>query len=451
MKGKEKVLDLEMVRELFNLSADFCVVLSDSLLVEEVMTDDEDIHRSLTNLRETILPMEDFNQFIDSIMEHKPSTFKQLFTLSNNGDKCVFQCKGKQVSNKIFIVGIKQPSMVQSANDILEKISIPAIQIDQDENLVQCNSHLHKLHDRLGIHEVFYFSLKNDEIKHPLFHKYSRVLNELVKTKKDVHLEYKTEEVSLLLQGLVDGEQFVILVKDQTYQRKFEQLLSYQQQMQAVSQLSAGVAHELRNPLSVIKGFIQLSNHSNNIGKYYETISSEIDRMNKIIGDFLSITRRKLEKNLLGPSELMGSMLMIFRSECTLHDIEFNYRLVETTNKLNVNEQMIKQVLLNVLRNSIEAYEGQKDRRTFTLTTFLENDTYIIKLKDEGPGMAREVLEKVKEPFFTTKEQGTGIGIPLVTKIIEDHSGSIIVESEVDKGTLITIHLPLYKHENEMI
>ncbi|PYZ98660.1 two-component sensor histidine kinase [Alteribacter lacisalsi] len=329
----------------------------------------------------------------------------------------------------------------------LKQLPIPYFLIDHDKRIRSSNPLFREL---LKTIEEPLGESDGELVEGFPFHETISKLSDIVdENNKNATVVFEKEEIRLTVHGsLVTPDQMCVFIKDETVEHRFEQLLTYKQQMESVSQIAAGVAHELRNPLSVIKGFIQLSKLSNSLNKYYETISSEIDRMNLIIEDFLSMSRKKIDKKKVSPSELMESMLMIFRSESLLHDIDFTFAIKDSRRYLYVNDQMIRQVMLNVLRNSIEAYENWDGDKRFTMMTHVEENIYVITLEDYGPGMPAEVLEEIEKPFFTTKDKGTGIGIPLCKRIVEEHKGTFKVESALGKGTRIVITLPLYsKHE----
>nr|WP_239549202.1 HAMP domain-containing sensor histidine kinase [Scopulibacillus daqui] len=212
--------------------------------------------------------------------------------------------------------------------------------------------------------------------------------------------------------------------------------------MESVSHLAAGFAHELRNPLSVIRGFIQLSGLTNNIEKYYKTILSEIDRMNEIIEDFLSLSRNNSRKQVQEPNELFHSLIPLIRSECILRNITFDYQFEKTNRRIYFDKSMIKQIILNLLRNAVEAFEEKQNDKRFEIRTKALKDVYQVTVSDNGPGMEKSVLEKLGKPFFTTKENGTGIGLPLCKKIIKDHEGEFYIDSKLGEGTTITFTLP---------
>ncbi|GAJ99127.1 PAS domain-containing sensor histidine kinase [Geomicrobium sp. JCM 19055] len=166
--------------------------------------------------------------------------------------------------------------------------------------------------------------------------------------------------------------------------------------------------------------------------------------MNVIIENFLSMSRRKFERKLQAPMGVMRSVEDIIRSECLLKDVVFEAKFEETDRKILMNETMIKQVILNLLRNSIEAYSEEALNKRFNIHSDIVSNHYRIKAADNGSGIPAEILNKLGEPFTTTKDKGTGIGISLSKKLIEDHGGTFKIESEVNVGTVVTLMLPFY-------
>ncbi|MFB4166167.1 ATP-binding protein [Alteribacillus sp. JSM 102045] len=277
----------------------------------------------------------------------------------------------------------------------------------------------------------------------------SRLVKDVLEKKTPLQLEVKNDHSGewLNLKGiyLQEKNSVLLMIYDLSYERKYTHLLTYQDQMESVSYLSAGVAHELRNPLSVIKGFLQLSALTDSFDKYSNTILSETERMNEIIDNFLSVARKKAKKETRTPKYLLESVIDIIRSECLMQGIHFHYNVEPVEDKVEVNESSFKQIILNALRNSIEAFPEDSKKNVFTLQSFAENGSLIIKLSDNGGGIPNEVLMNLGKPFFTTKDKGTGVGIPLCKKIMEEHNGTFKIESKVDEGTIITLTFPLKK------
>ncbi|MFA9559349.1 nitrogen regulation protein NR(II) [Evansella sp. AB-rgal1] len=389
-----------------------------------------------------------FLSFLDKIIEKGDEREEFMFCFGPYNYKSLV-LSGSVFDEFIVVMGKESKDFLNEAGqDLLNRLPIPAICISHSGLILSTNKELRILFQELQF-DLFTDKLPlSDNINHPMYHEISCLFHNMRSAGIKEVVTYKRKDIRLVLQGIDTNNTIYILIKDERITEKFEKLITYQQQLQAVSQIAAGVAHELRNPLSVIKGFLQLSRLSNNLSKYYDTIFSEIERMNKIIEDFLSISRKEIEKRYVKPDEMMESILMIFRSECLLHDIFFTYSIQPMNSTIFVNVQMMKQVLINILRNSVEAYHGQPTKRTFDLTTFVKDSCFRIELTDQGPGIPDDIMEKIDQPFFTTKEKGTGIGIPLCKQIIEDHNGEFIVESKPNIGTKVIIKLPLSDKKN---
>lgn len=257
---------------------------------------------------------------------------------------------------------------------------------------------------------------------------------------------YYWVESFLLQEGYVHIE-----IHDLSLNKQFEKLLTYQRQIESVSHMAASIAHELRNPLTVIKGFLQLSKLTNNHNVYYDTIMSELERMNGIIEDFLSVSRKQNERKLLEPHQLLDSIIEIIKPECILHNVVFDFEIERTTDMLKVNDGMMKQVFLNLMRNSIEAFkenEDEKEEWQFYIEGRKHETHYEMIVGDNGPGMTRNVIKNFGQPFITTKELGSGIGLPLCKKIIEEHGGTFDIDRDCKVGTRFHILLP-FANEDE--
>lgn len=272
-------------------------------------------------------------------------------------------------------------------------------------------------------------------------------LNLSKKYKQIIKNVYEHEEevihVTIFPKTEDNGIFFYVILEDLSLQLKYEELLTFQHQMQTVSHIAAGVAHELRNPLSVIKGFLQLSHLTCDFQKYYNTIISELNRMNIIIEDFLSVSRKKNTRKWQSPANLIQSLTELMKAECLLHSVELQVQFDKTPSICHINESMFKQVMLNLLRNAIEAFDEETSYRYLKVHSKEVGEFVHIELIDNGKGMPKEVLNQLGRPFFTTKDKGTGVGIPLCKKIVEDHGGQFEVSSETNVGTNVKIIFPL--------
>ncbi|CAH0129986.1 PAS domain S-box protein [Peribacillus sp. Bi134] len=238
--------------------------------------------------------------------------------------------------------------------------------------------------------------------------------------------------------------QFLALRYDITERKQSEEMLHRQDKLAAVGQLAAGVAHEIRNPLTSMKGyteFLQLDETDENKREYLEIIMDEINRVNEIVEEFLQLAKPQaliLESKNLVP---------IIQNVVSLTDFEArkkNITLISDFNEEEIlvrcDENRLKQVILNFIKNGMEA---MPDGGFIKVMTELKEDKVHISITDTGIGMPPEQLKRLGEPFFTTKKTGNGLGLMISFKIIESHLGNVFVESEVNKGTVFNIVLPI--------
>ncbi|WP_157998430.1 PAS domain-containing sensor histidine kinase [Desulfosporosinus sp. OT] len=212
-----------------------------------------------------------------------------------------------------------------------------------------------------------------------------------------------------------------------------------------VGQLAAGVAHEIRNPLTSIKGFVQLiqSKKSEPIPEFYlETIMQEIDRINDIVGEMVVLAKpvpvQFAEINL---RNLINDILNLIGPQAVLKDIQLELIASEDLLAIRGEPNQLKQVFINLIKNSIESIVDGGFVKIHL--TNRGNSVVEVKVQDNGPGVPRENLEKLGTPFFTTKETGTGLGLMVTYGIIRNHKGEINVLSEVGHGTTFSINFPV--------
>ncbi len=228
---------------------------------------------------------------------------------------------------------------------------------------------------------------------------------------------------------------------------KAEELLRKTEKLSIVGQLAAGVAHEIRNPLTSLKGFLQLltdRDPNSEHRPFYDIMLDEIDRIHFISGELLFLAKpqaKKFEKVNL--KDLSEQVLRLFQTEANLHNIQFEFKSSLNNEKAAFFEgdpNQIKQVLVNTIKNGIEAMSDGG-----VINVSLEEkcaQALQLTIEDHGKGISKDRLEKLGEPFYTTKEKGTGLGLMVSYRIIEAHKGTIEVTSEVGKGTSVAIYLP---------
>ncbi|MDR9507481.1 ATP-binding protein [Brevibacillus agri] len=237
---------------------------------------------------------------------------------------------------------------------------------------------------------------------------------------------------------------WMVAFLDITEQEQIQEYLNQSEKLAMVGQLAAGAAHEIRNPLTVIYGFIQLLEQrlsDQERDRYYlPLILEEIERVNRIVTELLMLSKPSKpdyrEVNLAG---VIHSILPLMNAEAMLHGIEIVDRCAPHI-RLHADVEQLKQILLNLMKNSIEA---MKEGGLLVIESHLDEKAVHIKVKDTGEGIPPEYLVRIFEPFFSLKEDGTGLGLPISRRMVENHGGELQVKSTPGQGTEITITLPL--------
>lgn len=231
---------------------------------------------------------------------------------------------------------------------------------------------------------------------------------------------------------------------DITERKLAEEMVIRSEKLSVVGQLAAGVAHEIRNPLTSLRGFTQLlkaRSQGDQNSAFYDIMLNELDRINYIVGEFMLLSRpqqmQQLEPHDL--RELIASMLPIIETQAIIHNVTIHMDWVTPLKPVLCDKNQIKQVFMNVLKNAIEA---MPDGGAIQIKFGSQGHTHTtVQIIDEGPGMPAEVLARLGEPFFTTKKSGTGLGLMVCYRIIEAHNGKMTIKSEKGKGTTVEIQL----------
>ncbi len=234
----------------------------------------------------------------------------------------------------------------------------------------------------------------------------------------------------------------ILVARDITKRRKTEELLLESEKLSVIGELAAGIAHEIRNPLTSIKGFIQLlrstTDHS---GEYFDIILSELDRINFIVSELLVLSRPQVHeykyKNL---TEILENVLMLLDTQAILNNVRIYTNMRLTLFQVKCEENHLKQVFINLLKNAIEAMPNGGN--IIIRTETVNQNSVRLSFIDNGCGIPEELLPRLGEPFYTTKEKGTGLGLMVSYKIIRDHGGTINISSKVNEGTTVEITLP---------
>lgn len=205
------------------------------------------------------------------------------------------------------------------------------------------------------------------------------------------------------------------------------------------------ITHEIKNPIAVCKGYLDMMDYSdiNKVERYNSIIKDEINRTLILMDDFLDYTKIKVEKEEADFYLLVEDTCDIMRPLFNEHDISLKLTIPDDELYMQLDYNRLKQVLVNLLKNSIEAIDPKKKKSYISIKAFIEDESVKLVIKDNGIGMSEKSLSKVDEMFYTTKDKGTGLGVALSKEIIYQHDGSIKYDSVKDKYTTVTISLPL--------
>ncbi|HZG58579.1 ATP-binding protein [Paenibacillus sp.] len=232
------------------------------------------------------------------------------------------------------------------------------------------------------------------------------------------------------------------ILKDISETKRNQELLQQSDKLAVVGELAAGIAHEIRNPLTSLRGFVQLA-HEQKPSAYTEIMLSELDRIHVIASELLLLGKpQALDVTDKNVATLLESILTLVNTQAILHNVEIAFEREPDTEGIAVRceETKMKQVFLNVLKNAVEA---MPNGGVVTIRLERTGGDVHIRISDQGIGIPREELTRLGQAFYTTKENGTGLGLMISYNIIEQHGGRMTIESEESVGTTVDIRLPI--------
>jgi len=264
---------------------------------------------------------------------------------------------------------------------------------------------------------------------------------------------------ALLSQGRIAGA--LVHAEDITEKRKREAQLRRAESLASLTTLAAGVAHEIKNPLGSISIHIQLMQKalktrcegnpelSGTMSRHLGVVTEEIERLNKIVVDFLFAVRpMAIELRETDPKAIVREIAEFVKPEAENAGIAVELVLDDEVPRVMLDRRYMKQAVLNLVKNAIAAMPSGGKLR---LEVMSRNDEVLISVKDTGVGIPEDELPKIFEPYFTTKETGTGLGLTITFKIVKEHQGEINVDSKSGTGSMFTISLPVPQRERRLL
>lgn len=224
-------------------------------------------------------------------------------------------------------------------------------------------------------------------------------------------------------------------------------------QLSALGQLAAGLAHELRNPLATMKTLVELGRDAegapNLNGRDLDVLYEEITRMNASIQSFLDYARPpRLEKRETDLREVVERTRLLAAPRAEQQAIELSVAVPDRAVMIEADPEQLRQVLLNLVLNALQAI-GREGEVSIDVTCDHEDSTTTLRVRDDGPGLPEEMLDRVFEPFVSSKDAGTGLGLTICRRIVEDHGGTIGVANRAEGGAEFTVTLPMSPEDDE--
>ena len=255
-------------------------------------------------------------------------------------------------------------------------------------------------------------------------------------------LEMGNRSIEVLILPIGEEEDFLVLLRDRTRMRELESSLEHSRRLAAVGRFAAGLAHEIRNPLSSLKGFAQYFQQKFSgeepASEYARTMVSEADRLNRVINDLMYLARpRSLQRVELNLADLFQEVRTLLEMDLRSGSVQLILEPGEV--EVKADRDLIKQAVLNLVLNSLQA---SRQGGEISLRATREKDRVRIEVQDRGCGMDAATREKALEPFFSAREKGSGLGLAIVHRIVQDHGGEIEIDSMEGKGTRVALLLP---------
>lgn len=229
---------------------------------------------------------------------------------------------------------------------------------------------------------------------------------------------------------------------DQSARQLFENELIRLDRLNLLGEMAATVGHEVRNPMTTVRGFLQMlqmKDPSSDNNPYYNLMIEELDRANQIISEFLGIARENESDMQSGSiNHILAALHPLIKAQALMKNVTLLFEC-EECGSVYLNEKEIRQMIINLACNGIESMASHGN---LTIGTRQGETDVILFVSDQGSGIPPEILEKIRTPFFTTKEQGTGLGLPVCYNIADHHNARIEI-STGPLGTTFSVYFPL--------
>ncbi|MDR2716658.1 MAG: PAS domain-containing protein [Treponema sp.] len=348
---------------------------------------------------------------------------------------------------------------------VLDSLPSGILVCDEQHSLIMANKSSLRLLPLSNPEGSPLWELISDEYVAAFFQRVLSNGDRVLEHEMDVEAQGTSRLLSISVHPLVDRRRItgsLVHVEDITEKRAGEVRLRRAENLASLTTLAAGIAHEIKNPLGSISIHLQLMQkalaksaaknsvkQSPLIDKYFNILNEEVDRLNRTVVDFLFAARpMTLELREGNINFLIAELAEFIKAELEQSHILLLLELDENLPPALIDERYMKQALLNLIKN---AQAAMPSGGLLTIATQVSDNEIRISVCDTGVGIIAESLAKIFEPYFTTKDNGTGLGLTLVFKIIKEHHGEIAVESREGEGSNFEISLPVRRKEKRLI
>lgn len=409
---------------------------------------------------------------LNRIIRQKKNTKNIIKTyLDSNGQKLKVLINAHKIEGGVLVLAndVRREQELRNLNlqakTILSSILTPTMIVDYTGIIVACNTYFADLievdyNDIIGMRieklvHTTSFGAKEILDNFKLGDCKLQVINSTIHTPKGNKKEIEAT-ISAIANVYNEKIGMVITLQDLSKIKEEQLKLINQEKLVLLGQMGATIVHETRNFLTTIKGnsqLIELYVENEKIKEYARKINLDTNEVNRIISDFLNLSKpRNTELEEVAFNDLVSSMVSTIKTSSLMNKVQVNLEIDYNERYILGDETQIKQVILNICKNAVEAMEGTLNP-VLSLTTGLNerNKEVFIRISDNGKGIDDETIKKIGTPFFTTKKTGTGLGLNACYKIIKEHKGRVDVESELGKGTTFTVVIPYIEEDFEDI
>lgn len=267
------------------------------------------------------------------------------------------------------------------------------------------------------------------------------------------HIHSILGEIKIHVRLLKNKNQYVLVLRDISLLEKFRVDFQRNESLASMTTMAAGIAHEIKNPLASMSIYLQLlrkkldkdgSIKKEEAEKSLNIISDEIERLNAMAVDFLfAVKPMNVDLHIKNINSIVEKTLDLIKAEIDENHIKLVSDLGISIPNVSVDENLFEQCLLNLVRNAIQAIDPKSRDGFIEIKTSVDGNYVLLSVEDNGCGMNDTELTRIFEPYYTTKANGTGLGLTTIFKIIREHAGEINVSSHKGSGSTFTIKLPV--------